>query len=175
MLLYGPNGKPMEVSSDGLGRVQARTIPEIADVEDAFSWTQVPYSTAANDTLLAVRNESKTKILHLDKVAICTGAVASVFKVHLITVVYTNAGTEVLGVPLNTGQNPTADATATADETGNTVAVANIIRYVTLPVDSNIEIDLRGYRLAEDKAIAVDAVEATMTEASITVVGHYKN
>ena len=173
-----PDGTAMKVTEDGGGKVRAIVELEIEHAsqinQDAYMWTSVPYSTSANDTILALRNDSKTLTLHMTEVHINTGSVASVYKEHLITTAYTAAGTAVVGVNMNTAaSNKLADTTAVADETGNTIAVANIIRYVNLPVDGQEKIDLRGIDLTGDTAIAVDIVAASAAEASVTFVGHY--
>jgi len=172
----GENGNTLNVLDDGEATVRSIEELEIehaATLGQAYSWTSVPYTTSANDTMLAVKNTDSDRTLHITECYISTGSVASVYKVHIVKTAYTSAGTEVVGFPMNTEFSKLAKAEAYADETGNSITVANIIRYVSLGVDENITLDLRGYDLVDTHAIAVDVVEASVVEGSVTITGHY--
>ncbi len=96
-----------------------------SELGDAFVWVAVSADIDAGDTALLVCNDSQTRKLRIGKVyAWCD--VAQQFKIHLPSYP-TLAGTAVVGKCLNAMLNKTAEATAKADETGNTFAAANTI------------------------------------------------
>lgn len=84
----------------------------------AFSWQNATYDYDANDTILGVENNSATRDLRIHKV-FATGSTATQFVVFAASG-KTLAGTAVTGVNLNRNSSNVADATAKADETGQT-------------------------------------------------------
>lgn len=87
---------------------------------DAYAWNAVSADIDAADTALLVRNDSDTRYLVIEKVYVYAD-IATTVDIHVIpNSTFTIAGTTVTGVNLNTGSGKVADATARADETGNT-------------------------------------------------------
>jgi hypothetical protein len=123
----------------------------------AFSWSSIPYSSSANDTILIVKNTSSTQKLYITDVNINVGATASRLDVHLVTSDYSSAGTAVTGVNLNTGSSNSA-----------------ILKYVYCAVDTHTPLDLRGVILIEDDALGVDIIENSISEVSVTITGYYR-
>ncbi len=165
----------MKVTSDGEGEVRAIVEQEIEHVSQiegrAYIWTSLPYSSAAGDTILAVTNTSTSRILHPTHMHINNGATATAYQIHLITAAYTSAGTEVVGVKMNTASPHDAEAEGYADETGN--SQGTIISTVYMPVDSCRIVDFRGIDLGQGTAIAIDVVENAISEVSVSLFGHY--
>lgn len=85
---------------------------------DAFAWPAVSADIDAGDTALLVCNNSQSRKLRITLVYFWVD-VAAQLDIHLPDYP-TLAGTEVVGVCLNRMLNRTADASAYADETGNT-------------------------------------------------------
>ena len=165
-------GDAMRVTEDGRGEVRADVALENASGKKlAFLWHSVPYDPAAADTILAVKNTSSTRLLNLTDLWINNGATASEYQVHILTASYTSAGTAVTGVNLNPSSSKAAEATAHADETGNTQGTR--IHTTYLPVDATRHIDLRGWSLGQNVAIAVDIVADGGGEQSVSIVGYY--
>jgi hypothetical protein len=128
---------------------------------DAYSFTAVSADINAGDTALLVANQSKDRLLVIEKVYAYSD-VPTQLKVHC-PAVGTWAGTAVVGVNLNRLSTKTADAVAYADETGNTFAAANTV--VTLNTNElttaefPVEYDFKGaVILGYDDAIAVDII-----------------
>jgi len=164
-----------EINAEGqkvVKSIEESEYEHASNLGQAWMWCSAPATFAAADTVLAVRNDSKTLPLHITAIKIHNGDTASRFDVHIITSDYTSAGTTVTPTNPNTDSNAsaTADATSHADETGNTQG--SVIEYPYLAVDSEEIIDARGVDLAQNSAIAVDMV-AGGTEVSVTIYGHY--
>jgi hypothetical protein len=100
--------------------VLSRAAQNARDKGELYSWTTATYNYDAADTILLVRNDSATKSLYIESV-VFSGDTASEWKVHVSTTAITAAGTAVTGVNLNLTSNNSADATAKADETGNSI------------------------------------------------------
>jgi hypothetical protein len=166
-----------EVNSDQQLLARAVVVPELHHASlsgEAFAWNAVSADIDTTDTILAVRNDSSSKYLVIDKLYVW-GDVSAKFDVHLITATYTAAGTAVTGVCLNKAKPTVADATAKADETGNTQGDI-ILTLSNNEVGSDqfgIDYDFQGsVILGEDQAIGVDIVgESAAFEC--TIIGHY--
>jgi hypothetical protein len=174
-------GYNAEVNSDNQLSTRAVSISALHQASlngEAFAWNAVTYDPDAADTLLLVRNDSSTKYLVIDKIYVrCDTATA--VDVHLVTANFTAAGTAVTGVCLNKASATVADATAKADETGNTQGDIILTAYLHLAVNAQATtsvaqmIDLEGaVILGDDQAIGVDLVTAS-TAAECTIIGHY--
>jgi len=137
-----------------------------------FSWANATYDPDAGDTILLVKNTSTVKNLFIDSITISTDT-ETIVQVHLITADVTVAGTTVTGVNLNTTSNNVADASAAADETGNTqggIIWAGEVQAASDPY----HIDTQGaIILGQNKSIGVDFVSAT-TAGNVVITGHYK-
>jgi hypothetical protein len=120
---------------------------------------------------MLVANESKDRQLVIDKILI-GGDTANVATIH--SPAYpTLAGTAVTGVNLNRDSNKIADATAIADETGNTQA--NVISNVYLVAATELQVDVDGaIVLGEHDCLGVDFV-TDGAAAYVTIVGHYRD
>jgi hypothetical protein len=164
------------VDSEGLAVVRAVTETELEHTsqinQDAYSYTSVVYDPSAGDTILCVRNDSKTKVLHGVKVIINNGATASSFDVHQILTSFTAAGVTVAATNLNSKGSVGPDITAIADETGN--VQGNLIETVFAAADSRTVIDLLGYDFNQDHAIGIDMTEdGAANEVSVTAIVHF--
>jgi len=141
---------------------------------EAFAWNAVSADIDAADTALAVRNDSNTKYLVIEKLYVWSD-VATAVDVHLITADYTSAGTAVTGVCLNKASPTVADATAHADETGNTQGDIIITLHSNeLATDQfAIDYDFKGsVILGDNQAIGVDLV-ANSGAFECTIIGYF--
>ena len=132
MQINGPNGQYVKV--DEGNRLYTRSVRETmiahccTEHASAFSWTIVSYDYDAADTILLVRNDSTTEILYIDTVWAWIKT-AGALLLHHPTADFVINGTTVVGVNLNTTSGVLADATAMADETGNTQGDILDMRY----------------------------------------------
>jgi len=140
----------------------------------AFAWNAVSADVAGGATALAVRNDSTTEYLVIDKIYVYSD-VATAVDVHLVTATYTSAGTAVTGVCLNKAKATVATATAHANETGNTQG--NIIITLHTPElttsAESVVYDFDGaVVLGQGQAIGVDLVEDSAA-FECTIIGYY--
>jgi hypothetical protein len=120
-------GNLAEVNSSQQLEVSAKILTAFAKSSEeggAFAWTAATADLAAADTALLVANNSQTKKLRITKIYVYSDVPTRV-QIHL-PAYPTLAGTVVTGVCLNKSLNKVADASAYADETGNTQG--NIIK-----------------------------------------------
>ncbi|MHC4215827.1 MAG: hypothetical protein ACYSWP_20960, partial [Planctomycetota bacterium] len=116
----GNSGYKAEVNSSNQLQTRAVQVSALHNASlnsEAYSWNAVTEDLAAAGTALAVRNDSDSKYLVIEKIYIRTN-VTNAIDIHLITSTYTSAGTAVTGVCLNKAKPTVADATAHANETG---------------------------------------------------------
>ena len=140
--------------------------------ENSYVYCAVTYDPSAADTILAVRNDSKTDVLHPVKLVINNGATASSFDIHLITAAFTAAGTAITPINLNSKGDVNPEITAIADETGN--SQGTLIETVFMAADTRREIGLLGLHLNQDHTIAVDMTEdGAATEVSCSLYCHF--
>ncbi len=96
----------------------------------AFSWTNVTYAHDAADTIIAVRNTSSTRKLHIVRAHFSSDTVqVAVF--HITRGSAALAGTAITGVNFGT-QATIADADAKGDETTNSSQGNIVSRYEML-------------------------------------------
>ena len=166
-----------EVTSDSQLKTYSVSIPAIQAASmkgKAFAWNAVSADVAALATALAVRNDSTTESLVIDKIYIYSD-VATAVDVHLITASYTSAGTAVTGVCLNKAKSTVASATAHANETGNTQG--NIIITLHTP-ELTTSAESVAYEfdgsviLGQGQAIGIDLV-ADSAAFECTIIGYY--
>lgn len=84
----------------------------------AYSWSNVGYDMTAADTILAVRNTSPTRNLHITRVTM-SSVLANKAQHHVTNGSAALAGTAVTGVNLNFTSGNVAEADAKGDETTN--------------------------------------------------------
>lgn len=135
----------------------------------AFTWSNATYDYAAADTILAVQNDSTTRKLHIHEIHIL-GDTESAFTIHCPRNV-TMAGTTVTGVNLNRTSANVAEATAKANETGNTQA--NVIYRSLLLAKTKQVIDMEGLILGKNDVIAVD-ITADGGAAYVVIFGYFE-
>lgn len=137
---------------------------------DAYAWNGISADIDTGDTALLVRNDSATRYLVIEKLYIWCD-VAAQFDVHVIPhSTYTLAGTAVTGVNLLVGSGKVADATAKADETGNTQGSIILTLHTNeLATDVfGLDYDFHGgVILGQNSCIAVDIIgESAAFEAT---------
>ena len=156
--LAGVTDNRLDVSS----RSEERIFYASRDDGQAYTWVTATSTTAANDTILLVKNTSKTKNLHIDHVGI-TVVTASLVTVHRpAAIVTTPTGTAVAGANLNGNSGNVADATAIKDESTNALTVP-LLKYQAVAATPE-HFEFHGaVVLGPDQSIAVDVVA---TEAS---------
>lgn len=169
------SGSLAGVSLDNRLEVSARQEERIfyssRDDGQAFTWVTATSTLAANDTLLLIKNTSKTKNLFIDSLLV-TMASASVVTVHRPATVATPTGTAVAGTNLNGNSANTADATAIKDETTNALTVP-LLKYQAVAA-TPIAFDLKGaVILGPDQSIAVDTV-ATQASFECKINGWFE-
>ena len=170
-------GYNAEVNSDNQLVTRAVSISALHQASlnsEAFAWNAVTADIAGAETALCVRNDSSTKYLVIDKLYVYSDVPTAV-DVHLVTANFTAAGTAVVGVCLNKASATIADATAKADETGNTQG--DIILTLHTPelttAAESVSYDFEGaVILGDDQAIGVDIV-ADSAAFECTIIGHY--
>lgn len=139
---------------------------------ESYSWSNVSYDYAAADTILLVRNDSITQMLHIDHIYL-HGSTATEVVIHSPTAAFTIAGTAVTGTNLNRTSGKTASATAKANETGNVQGAVLWRGWIAgAGLDSRL-IDVGGaIILGNGQSVGVDYVTDGST-ANITIIGHY--
>lgn len=167
------SGNTAAVDADHRLDVRSKSISELALVARekglAFSWSNVDYNYSAADTILAVENNSATRKLYITEVLVA-GDVASEVIVHRPTSDVTMAGTAVTGVNLNGGSGESADATAKANESGNTQG--DVLARVRIAAAGNsVSIKLPAI-LSQNQMIGVDFVTVG-TKANVTILGFF--
>lgn len=124
MIIHDPNGYYAKVTEYNRLRIDGMAEPMLPHAirfhGTGFAWTMVSYDYDAADTLLLVRNDSTTQVLYIEYVYVWVDCGGSVIVLQHPTATFTIAGTAVTGVNLNMKSGTAADATAKADETGNT-------------------------------------------------------
>ncbi len=140
--------------------------------ELAFSWSSGTYDAAANDTILLIKNTSRTNNLHIDGIWLSTDTETRVV-VHVPTTEVTVTGTTITGVNLNTGSANVAEASAARDETNN--SQGNIIWSGEIQATGEpYFIDFAGALiLGTNSSIGVDYV-ADVAACDVTITGHYQ-
>jgi hypothetical protein len=154
--------------------VSVSAIHEASLLGNAFSWNAISADLTAADTALLVRNDSGTKYLVIEKLYIYSD-VATAVDVHLVTTSFTAAGTVVTAVALNKSKSATADATAYADETGNTQGdiIVTLHTQELTTAQQGFDYDFNGaVILGDDQAIGVDIV-ADSAGFECSILGYF--
>lgn len=154
--------------------VHVSAIHEAALLGNAFSWNAITENLAAAGTALLVRNNSGTKYLVIEKIYVYSDVATSV-DVHLVTADFTAAGTAVTGVALNKAKSAVADATAYANETGNTQGdiIVTLHTQELTTAQEGFDYNLNGaVILGDNQAIGVDIVEDSAA-FECTIFGYF--
>lgn len=170
MQLEGKSGQKVEVSGIGELFVRSERWRAAIDRGDAYVFHAIDADVVAGDTMLALRNDSPTRKLVIERIVVINGNVATLYAIHLITAAFTAAGTAVAGVNMNGLSNKSAAALATAihDETGNTQGAILQDVGAGVAVETYDVPGLVGLVLAPGTAIGIDQVtESTAGSASI--------
>ena len=165
-------GNVLQIKADRRATVEAKSdFVLAAERGDAFSWTIESYDYDAVDTVICVRNDNSAKKLHITKVRVESDATHSEVEIHRVTAAFTAAGTAVTGTNFLAG-GATAEATAYADETGNTQGT--VIDRFKIHANVETEVDFEGaLELGYNQAIGVDlATGGDLVYASIW--GYFK-
>jgi len=168
----------LKVNEEGEALVFSVSEQEIEHVSEreglSFNWSSDIFSASANDTILMVRNTSKTHDLHIEHIGLACGVTASEHTIHVIKDSTTLAGdgATITGFNLNTGKSAVAEAEAVVDETANS-SQGTVIGTEWIATDTDLDIDVRGLILTTNAAVGVDRVE-TGTESAVTITGFYK-
>ena len=137
----------------------------------AFSWVNATYNMAAADTILAVRNTSATRKLHIVRAQMSSDTV-QVAAFHITRGSAALAGTAVTGINLGT-QGTIAEADAQGDETTNSSQGGVVSRY-EMAVATQAEVNFEGaIVLGTSDSFAVDFP----TDAAVVYVtfwGYYE-
>jgi hypothetical protein len=166
------SGQSAGISNNRLdvsARVNTRAFYASRDRQECYTWSAAK-NIDATDTILLVTNNSTTKRLFIESIAVGSDA-ATRYTVH--SPAYpTLAGDAVTGVNNNRTSGNAADASAYQDETGNTQA--NILRQGHLAANTEVIVETDGrIILGYHGCIAVDIV-AEPTMATCTIVGWYE-
>ena len=177
MIINGPNGEYVKVTENNRLWTDALAESPMAHAAryhaKAFTWTMVSYDYDAADTLLLVRNDSTTLLLYIEYVWVWVDCGGSVIVLQHPTAVFTIAGTAVTGVNMNTASGIAADATAKADETGNTQGDIIDVKYQLGSSEGVKFLDHDGIiALGYHDAIGVDAVTGG-DACQCTIHGYY--
>ncbi len=121
----------------------------------SFVWFNATYNMTAADTILAVRNTSPTRNLHISKITLNSDTVQQAV-VHVTAGSAALAGTLVTGVNMNFTSGVVAEADARADETTNS-AQGTVVAREELVAAQQKTIELEGALiLGTNDAIGVD-------------------
>ena len=125
----------------------------------AYSWVIVSYDFDAGDTILLVRNDSPTLLLYIDYAWAWIKTDGAILLQHP-TAAFTGAGTAVVGANLNTLSGVAADASAWADETGNTQGTILDMRYCPAAASQGVEFLAQDglIVLGHEESLGIDAV-----------------
>lgn len=154
--------------------IQVSALHEAALKGEAFAWNAISADIAAAATALLVRNDSATKYLVIEKIYVYADAATAV-DIHLVTASFTAAGTAVTGVALNKTKSSVADATAYANETGNTQGdiIVTLHTQELTTAQEGFDYDLNGaVILGHDQAVGVDLVADTAA-FECTIFGYF--
>lgn len=163
MIIHDPDGQYAKVDSEHrltVSAVNESILSHAARVEGlAFTWTIVSYDYDAADTILLVRNDSTTKMLYIDFAWAWIKTAGAILLQHP-TATFTIAGTAVTGVNMNTSSGVAGDATAKADETGNTQGDIIDMKYNAAAAGPGVEFLGRDgvIALGYHDALGIDAV-----------------
>ena len=139
----------------------------------AYSWASGTYDPDAGDTILLVKNTSKTFDLHITQIWISTDVETRAI-IHLPTSEVTVTGTAISGINLNTGSSNVAEASAARNETNNTQGDIVWSGEVQATSDPYLLKPLGALIIAKNKSIGVDLVSAA-TAADITIWAHFEH
>ena len=170
-------GGPMEVRGNR-AQVDAQTetaFEKHARSGQSYSWTNVAFDMTAADTILAVRNTSSTKSLHITKVTMSSG-LANFAQHHVTNASAALAGTVVTGVNLSFTSGNVAEADARGDETTNS-SQGTLILTNNLLVKTDLVVDWEGALiLGTNDSYAIDFVaDDTTDKCQVTIWGYFED
>jgi hypothetical protein len=166
------SGKTVGVDSQNRMKVYANIEDEASyysTLGKCFHWTH-SYSSDSADTILWVRNDSSSELLHIVRVHI-SGNTATAFQIHFPDNTASPAGTAVTGINADRTSSTSADATAYGDETSNTQS--NVVINGYRGAETFTFMNNGQYILGKNDIIAVDCTTAG-TVTSVTIVGYFK-
>ncbi len=140
----------------------------------SYAWSNVGYDMAAADTILAVRNISSLRNLHITRVTMSSVDV-NVAQHHVTEGSAALAGTAVTGVNLNFTSGNVAEADAKGDETTNS-SQGTLIGTTKLPALTQVDIDWEGALiLGTNDAYSIDYIaDDTGNLPLITIYGYFE-
>ena len=139
--------------------------------KESYAWASGTYDPDAGDTILAIKNTSNTKKLHITKVWVSCDTESRVV-IHIPTSQVTMAGTAITGTNLNTTSANVADADARQDETGNTQGDI-VWSGETQAANDSFLVDFEGALILDrNKTVGVDFVAAS-TAGDVTMFGYF--
>ena len=134
---------------------------------DAFAWSW-SYNSSANDTVIALRNDSASKTLVIDKIGITSDA-AGEFQVHHADLCTT--GTTIVGRNLMLGGGA-PDATCIEDETANTKG--NLLIEMAIGADYTFVLYDVNIRLGNQQVIGIDDLTGSTALTSGFIHGYFE-
>ena len=140
----------------------------------SYSWANVGYNMDAADTILAVRNISPTRNLHITRVTLHSG-LANFAQHHVTQGSAALAGTPVTGTNLNFTSGNVAEVDAQADETTNS-SQGTLIGSTALEALIEYEIDWEGALiLGTNDSYGIDfTIDDTTSLPRITIYGYFE-
>lgn len=169
-------GGPMEVRENrGQVDAQVETAFETHSREgNSYSWTNVSYDMTAADTIIAVRNTSSIKDLHITKVIMSTG-VTTFAQHHVTNGSAALAGTAITGTNLNFSSGNVAEADAKGDETTNS-SQGTLVLTSALVATFDTVVNWEGALiLGTNDSYAIDyTVDDTTNAMKITIWGYFE-
>jgi len=140
----------------------------------AYAWANVGYDMTAADTILAMRNTSPTRNLHITKVTMSTG-IAGYAQHHVTQASAALAGTVVTGVNLNFTSGNVAEADAREDETTNSAQGTLIGTTALLALEETAIFWEGALILGTNDSYAIDyTVDDTTDKPLITIYGYFE-
>jgi len=168
--IEGLDGGKANVSDDRLHIVNESAFERAVREGNAYAWSW-SYDAAALNTALAVKNDSTTKTLVIEKVVISSDA-AGEWQLHSCNVCTT--GTGITGTNLNRSSNNVAPASAYENETGNTLASGKLFIEFAVEADKTVVFDNLGIRLGYGQSIGLDTIAASSTLTDGAIIGYFE-
>ena len=109
---------------------------------DAYAWSNATYNMTAADTIIAVRNTSSSRNLHIDRVFMSSDTV-QVAAHHVTQGSAALAGTAITAINLNGSSGNAAEAEAKGNETTNS-SQGDVILRTELLAATMTEVDFEG-------------------------------
>uniref|UniRef100_A0A6M3IHS5 Uncharacterized protein n=1 Tax=viral metagenome TaxID=1070528 RepID=A0A6M3IHS5_9ZZZZ len=168
--IEGADGGTANVEGGRLYVVNQTPYEAAVERGDAYAWSW-SFNAGANDTYLAVKNDSQDQVLVIDRIIISSDLADEVI-VHTCDICTT--GTAITGTNMNQESGKAAPATAKEDETANTLANGKLIIEAAVAADQTLVLDNLNIRLGYTQSIGVDCIAGSTALADGAIIGYFE-